>query len=235
MRNKVQPQRGRQLKAALLVFVLTPALCWASPPAALAVLGSSTAAGTGASQPALSWVGLLRPWLAQARGLTVVNLAAPGAPTDSAVCATEARPELREAVAHARNIDRALKLGANRMILSFPSNDATYGIPTKRTIAQLLSMRHCAQKVAGTRVAVMSSLPRSGLTAEQTAAIAQVDTAMREAFGGCYIDVRASLSDAAGVNPRSDLSFGDGVHFNDAGHAVIFGIVKKFIEAGSCF
>jgi hypothetical protein len=121
------------------------------------------------------------------------------------------------------------------MILSFPSNDASYGIPAKRTIAQLLSMKHCAQSVAGTRVAVMSSLPRSGLTAEQTAAIAQVDTAMREAFGVCYIDVRASVSDAAGVNPRSDLSFGDGIHFNDAGHTVIFGVVKKFMETGLCF
>jgi lysophospholipase L1-like esterase len=223
-----------KLKAALWVLLLVPALACAAP-ATLAVLGSSTAAGTGASETSRSWVGLLQAWLAQSRGLSVINLATPGVLTDSAVCATAMSAEFRQAIAPVHNVRRALRLDARYLILSFPSNDATHGIPAQRTIAQLLNMQQCAQRTKGVKVAVMSSLPRSGLSPQENVAIAQVDAVMHNTFGACYIDVKHVLSDASGLNPRHDLSAGDGIHFNDAGHAVIFGVVKQFIEEGQCF
>jgi acyl-CoA thioesterase I len=201
----------------------------------LAILGSSTAAGTGASHTSRSWVGLLQAWLAKSRGENVVNLAAPGVLSTSALCTQQVNSNLVELISPTRNIDRALKLGATHLILSFPSNDATNGMPAEQTIGNLLDMRQCAQSNDKVRVAVMSSLPRDGLTKQQNATIAQIDAAMRKEFGACFINMRSTVADSSNENIRHDLSAGDGVHFNDAGHAIIYSVVKRFMEQGQCF
>jgi lysophospholipase L1-like esterase len=201
----------------------------------LAILGSSTAAGTGASQPSRSWAGRLQPWLSRTKGVKIINLATPGVLSTSALCTHEISSNLLELISPTRNIDRAMKLGATHLLIAFPSNDTTNGMPAEQTISNFLDMRQCAQSNDKVQMAVMSSLPRSGLTKQQNMAIAQIDTAMRKEFGPCFIDVREALSDASNENPRRDLSAGDGVHFNDAGHAVIFNSVKRFMESGQCF
>jgi acyl-CoA thioesterase I len=222
------------LTAALLTAATANTVC--AEPATIAVLGSSTAAGAGASQPSRSWAGLLQAWLAQKKeGGNIINLATPGVLSTSALCKQQVSSNLSELISPTRNIDRALKLGATHFILAFPSNDTTNGIPAEQTITNFLDMRKCARLNDKTRVAVMSSLPRSGLTEQQNAAITQIDTAMRQEFGSCYINVRSSLADTGNENPRRELSAGDGVHFNDAGHKVIFNTLKRFMESGQCF
>ncbi|MEN9982778.1 MAG: hypothetical protein RI918_747 [Pseudomonadota bacterium] len=201
----------------------------------LAILGSSTAAGTGASQAGNSWVGLLQTWLMRTKDEKIINLATPGILSSSALCTQAASSNLMELISPTRNIDKALKLGANHLILAFPSNDTTNGMPAEQTINNFLDMRQCAQSNDKVRVAVMSSLPRSGLSKKQNATIAQIDAALQKEFGHCFISVRSALADSSNENPRRDLSAGDGVHFNDAGHAVIFTTVKRFMESGKCF
>jgi acyl-CoA thioesterase I len=223
----------RLLTIALLSAVVTNSVC--AETVTLAVLGSSTAAGTGASQPGRSWVGLLQAWLAKTKGGSVISLAAPGVLSTSALCTQQVNSNLSELIAPTRNIDRALKLGATHFILAFPSNDTTRGMPAEQTISNFLDMRQCAQTNDKAQVAVMSSLPRDGLTKQQNATIAQIDAAMLKEFGGCYINVRSALADTDHESIRHDLSAGDGVHFNNAGHAVIFGIVKRFMDSGQCF
>jgi lysophospholipase L1-like esterase len=219
--------------AALISAALTHNALAQTP--SLAVLGSSTAAGTGASHPSRSWVGLLQAWLARAKGERIINLATPGVLSTSALCSQETSSNLFELVSPNRNVDRALKLGATHLILAFPSNDTTNGMPAEQTINNFLDMRQCAQSNDKVHVAVMSSLPRSGLNKQQNMTIARIDLAMYKEFGHCFINVRNALSDLSNENPRRDLSAGDGVHFNDAGHAVIFNIVKRFMESGQCF
>jgi lysophospholipase L1-like esterase len=201
----------------------------------LAVLGSSTAAGTGASQVSRSWVGLLQTWLSKTKRESIINLATPGILSTSALCTQQVSSNLAELVSPTRNVDRALKLGATHLIFAFPSNDTTNGMPAEQTISNLLDMRQCAQSNDKAQVAVMSSLPRDGLTKQQNATIVQIDAAMRKEFGSCYINVRSALADVNNESIRHDLSAGDGVHFNDAGHAIIFNIVKRFMESGQCF
>ena len=223
----------RLLTIALFSAVVTNSVC--AETTSLAVLGSSTAAGTGASQPGRSWVGLLQAWLAKTQGGNIVNLAAPGVLSTSALCTQQANSNISELIAPTRNIDRALKLGATRFILAFPSNDTTNGMPAEQTIRNFLAMRQCAQSNDKVRVAVMSSLPRDGLTKPQNATIAHIDSAMRKEFGNCFINVRSALADEGNENIRHDFSAGDGVHFNDAGHTIIFNIVNRFLESGKCF
>jgi lysophospholipase L1-like esterase len=47
--------------------------------------------------------------------------------------------------------------------------------------------------------------------------------------------MRSTVADSSNENIRHDLSAGDGVHFNDAGHAIIYSVVKRFMEQGQCF
>ncbi|MEY4427173.1 MAG: hypothetical protein RL535_1471 [Pseudomonadota bacterium] len=209
--------------------------CFSAETNTLAVLGSSTAAGTGASQASRSWVGLLQTWLTKSKAGTIINLATPGVLSTSALCTQQINSNISELISPTRNIDRALKLGATRFILAFPSNDTTNGMTAEQTISNFLDMRQCAQSNDKALVAVMSSLPRDGLTKQQSATISQIDAALRKEFGGCYIDVKSALTDASNEHIRHDLSAGDGVHFNDAGHAIIFTAVKRFMESGKCF
>jgi lysophospholipase L1-like esterase len=223
----------RLLTIALFSAVVTNSVF--AETTSLAVLGSSTAAGTGASQPGRSWVGLLQAWLARTKGGNIINLAAPGILSTSALCTQQVNSNISELIAPTRNVDRALKLGATHFILAFPSNDTTRGMPAEQTISNFLDMRQCAQSNDKALVAVMSSLPRDGLTKQQNTTIAHIDAAMLKEFGGCYINVRSALADTDHESIRHDLSAGDGVHFNNAGHTIIFGMVKRFMESGQCF
>lgn len=221
------------LTVALLMAAMSHTVC--AETTTLAVLGSSTAAGTGASKPSRSWVGLLQAWQAKAKEGSIINLAAPGVLSTSALCTQQVNSNLSELIAPTRNVDRALKLGATRFILSFPSNDTTHGMSAEQTISNFLDMRQCAQSNDKAQVAVMSSLPRDGLTKQQNATIAQIDAAMLKEFGSCFINVRSALADTDHESIRHDVSAGDGVHFNNAGHTIIFGLVKRFMESGQCF
>lgn len=201
----------------------------------LAVLGSSTAAGTGASEPARSWTGLLQGWLRSRQAGTLENLAMPGALTGSATCGDpQGLPNWRQGLHPTRHAGAALAAGATHLILAFPSNDATTGVPVAHTLAHLRGIIDCARQ-SGAKVAMLSTQPRAGLSREQRRAIAEVDAAMRQQLGGCFVEVNAALADATGVQPAPALSAGDGVHYNDRGHAVVFGIVRHFMESGACF
>jgi lysophospholipase L1-like esterase len=223
----------RFLTVTLLIAAMTNSVY--AETTTLAVLGSSTAAGTGASQASRSWVGLLQAWLAKTKRENIINLAAPGVLSTSALCTQQVNSNISELISPTRSIDRALKLEATHLILAFPSNDTTHGMPAEQTISNFLDMRECAQSNDKVRIAVMSSLPRDGLTKQQNATIVQIDTAMRKEFGSCYINVRSALADVNNESIRHDVSAGDGVHFNDAGHTIIFSIVKRFMESGQCF
>jgi acyl-CoA thioesterase I len=200
----------------------------------LVVLGSSTAAGTGASSPNRSWVGQLSSWLDKQHSMAVKNFAVPGALTTVALCTNTAGLKEKETWFALQSVDRAIATGATHLILAFPSNDATAGLPASTTIANLMKIRQCAH-AASLKVAVLSTLPRSGLTAEQKRTVSDVDTQVRQMFASCYIDVYAALAETGSQEPARTLSAGDGVHYNDRGHAVIYSAVRRFIESGSCF
>jgi acyl-CoA thioesterase I len=203
--------------------------------APLAILGSSTAAGTGTSDPSLSWAGRLNTWLQKTEGNVVENLAVPGALTASALCSgAPARPAraLRTAP-DSRTMDQALATGARRVILAFPSNDAVAGVPAEQTLANIRQMTLCA-RAKGAQVAVLSSLPRAGLTPAQRKTIQRVDEELKASFGACFLDLRDTLTNGSRVRVRAEYDAGDGIHFNDLGHLLIFRQVRQFIETGRC-
>jgi acyl-CoA thioesterase I len=217
----------------LLIAAFSSTQVAAAPPT-LVVLGSSSAAGIGASNPSLSWVGRLRSWLHQTEGTTLENVAVPGALTSSALCTKNSTTTQKNVQTPAANtMDHAVATGTKRIILAFPSNDAVAGLSATDTLANIQQMVTCAQ-AAGAKVAIMSSLPRSGLTQDQRLTIKTVDTELQKLYRSCFVDVHDALTNEATLNVRTEYSAGDGIHFNDTGHAVIFRRVRLLMESRQC-
>jgi lysophospholipase L1-like esterase len=229
--------RCRRLAGLAVLLALLPACGGgggaapepAAPPAWV-VLGSSTAAGVGATE-GRSWAARLATTLA-ARGLRVDNRARSGANTYQALPADAARPAGRPATDPQQDVARALETAPRVLVLAFPSNDAMLGYPAAETVANLRLMRDAARR-RGVGVLVLSSQPRDDAGSGARAAMAAADTALAAELGACFVDVRAALSAADGrIAPA--YAAGDGIHLNDAGHALIHTQLWATVAAGGC-
>jgi len=199
-------------------------------PTRWAVLGSSTAAGVGAS-PGQGWVALLAARVA-ASGISVDNHARSGAVTYLALPAAAPRPAGRPATDAGLDIDALVAKQPRLVVLAFPTNDAMAGYAAAETIANLTLLRTRALS-QGAAVLVLSSQPRNDADASQREAMRLVDETMAQAAGACFVDVRIGLADADGRIVAA-YNAGDGVHLNDAGHRWIFERVLAALTAGSC-
>lgn len=200
-------------------------------PGTWTVIGSSTAAGVGAT-PSHGWVDLLRAQYA-ARGVTVVDLAMGGSVSYQGVPTATPLTAGRPAPDPLHNVDAALARAPNLVIASYPSNDVAAGYSADETVANVLAIRADALG-HGVAVLVTSTQPvRAVPTAPQAATAALIDSRLAAAFGGCFVDVRSALVTAQNtLDPRYDS--GDGQHLNDAGHAVVFQRVTAVLESGAC-
>ena len=199
-------------------------------PSAWAVLGSSTAAGVGAT-PGKGWVALLSA-SAASRGAQVRNFSRSGSVTYHALPAAAARPGARPATDPAQDIDGVMLGRPTLVILAFPSNDAVAGYPATETVANLLAIRQRALD-GGAAVWVQSSQPRDTATVTQRAAMRDSDAALAQSLGKCFVNVQSLLADSQG-DIAAAYAAGDGVHLNDAGHALIFERVTVALAAGLC-
>lgn len=204
----------------------------AEPPAQprWTVLGSSTAAGVGATA-GQSWSARLAEAL-RARGVQLDNRARSGASTYQALPATEPREATRPATDPAQDAATALAARPAALLLAFPSNDAVLGYSAAETTANLLRLRTLARQ-QGTAVIVLSSQPRDDAGAAAREAMRATDTALAAEAGPCFVDLREALSDGSGrIAPA--FAAGDGVHLNNAGHALVFERLWATVEGGLC-
>jgi lysophospholipase L1-like esterase len=199
-------------------------------PGAWAVLGSSTAAGVGAPE-GLGWVALLGGAI-QPQGVALTNLARSGLLTSQALPVGTPLAPGRAAPDPTLNIDHALTLAPRLVVLSFPTNDVVAGVPAAETVGhwQLIGQR-AAQ--AGAATLVLSTQPRDGLDGAQRAALDETDRLAADAFGACFVALRAALSDAQG-NIAPTLSAGDGIHLNAEGHRIVFERTMAVLTGGRC-
>jgi acyl-CoA thioesterase-1 len=219
--TKLLDQFNRTLAVAVVLLLAHSTITTAYAAEKLVILGSSTAAGIGASSAETSWGGLFKKWAKVNRDLDVINLASPGALTQEAACTT--RYSMTQ---------KAFDLGAQYIIVSYPSNDTVAGVAPDQTIENIRSILQCAS-ARGVKVILLSTLPRSGLTSQQRKSIVQIDDTLKAEVGGCFIDLKSQLSDPSGLNPRLNFSAGDGIHVNNNGHATIFLLVRNFLMQNS--
>lgn len=197
-------------------------------PRAWIVLGSSTAAGVGAS-PGQSWASQLDVAL-RGSGDKVENRARSGATTYEALPATTARPAGRPPTLPAQDVALALESKPRVLVLAFPSNDALLGYSVAETTANLRLMRDLA-RARSVGVVLLSTQPRDDAGPTANATMLATDTAMAAELGGCFVPVRAALSDASGrIAPA--FAAGDGIHLNDAGHRLVYDRLWAAVRSG---
>lgn len=125
------------------------------------IIGSSTAAGVGASAPANSWAGRLGAVAAQRCPLTkITNLALGGYTTWHGMPAAAPRPSGRPASDPARNVEAALKLRPDLVMILFPSNDAASKFPLSETLANQAALRDSV-RAAGAADLIIGPFPRN--------------------------------------------------------------------------
>ena len=192
----------------------------------LVVLGSSTAAGAGASCPDSSWVGRIRAELARRDpDAQVVNLAIGGYTTYHLLPDDAVTPEGRPRPSVGHNVTRALAYRPWAAVINLPSNDTASGVPPAE---QLANFRELARRfhAAGVLLWVCTTQPRNFQDPEQRAWQTQARDALRAEFGDRCLDFWSVVA-AADDGVRPEVDSGDGVHLNDAGHAALARVVRE--------
>ncbi|HXE50583.1 MAG TPA: SGNH/GDSL hydrolase family protein [Ramlibacter sp.] len=193
------------------------------------VMGSSTPAGAGARIQ--SWVQAVTAKYSD-RSVTVFNIAKGGKTTYEALPTATPLVDNRPPPDPEANVDAALAKSPKLVIVSFPSNDTVVGYSVDETVQNLLRVRSIAQ-TAGASVIVVSMQPLSTIPADRLALLAEIDARLAVDVAPCFVATREALAAPDGtLDPSYDS--GDGVHVNDAGHAVIAARVEAVIDSGEC-
>jgi lysophospholipase L1-like esterase len=195
-----------------------------SRPALIVVLGSSTSAGTGPSDPNNAWVPRYRAYLQQrfpAFGLT--NLAVGGFTTYHVQPSDFIPPTGRPTPVAGKNITAALALKPDAIIVNLPSNDAAAHVPLAEQLANYQRLGELAS-AAHVPLWVSTSQPRNFGDGAQRALLTQASDGIQRRFAPRVLDFWTPFADAAGrIEPEHDS--GDGTHLNDAAHARLLEIV----------
>jgi len=187
----------------------------------IVVIGSSTAAGTGASTPALSWVGLFRAYVqSQEPTAQVVNLAVGGITTYHVMPSDYTPPAGRPSPLAPNNVTMALAYKPHLIIVNLPSNDVNAGYTTAEVMANYDAVLAEATAV-GVPVWFTTTQPRNFASQAQRDQQLEIANLTLSEFGTYAVDVWNGLAAADGTILPAYGS-GDGIHLNDAGHALIY-------------
>jgi hypothetical protein len=194
----------------------------------LSVIGSSTAAGTGASVPDSNWVNRLVKYYQQL-GLTVElhNLAVGGRNCYHGMPSSYTPPPLRDFPQTLENITKALSFSPNVVLVNYPTNN--YHFYSIAEIMDCLQAMKDSANALGKICYITTSQPRQDGSFPDlpTRTLLKVirDSIMNR-FGNYAIDfwTGIALPDYT-INPV--YSFGDNIHLNDAGHRELFKRVRN--------
>lgn len=216
------------LSRALVLLLLLASACGGTDdeapasdpgPHLIVVLGSSTAAGIGPSDPSNTWVNRYAAHLDQSFTACIENLAIGGYTTYQIQPDDFTPPAGRPAPALGHNITHALSLEPSSIVINLPSNDQAFGFTT---VEQLDNYDRVAALAAAQGVAlwVTTTQPRNFTDPAQLDALFEARAAIEARFGDHSIDFWTDIADATG-RIRPELDSGDGIHLNDAAHATL--------------
>ena len=189
----------------------------------IVVLGSSTAACAGLTDPATCWVNRYAALLERS-GDHVTNLAVSGYTTFEVLATGTTNPEGRPAVDPAHNITAALALHPDGLIVNLPSNDAATGVPVEQSLANIAVVARAAHD-ANVAFWVTTSQPRT-LDADGMKRLAEYRDRIEHDYGAHALDFYTPLAAPDGT-PMPSLNQGDGIHPNPEGHRLLFEVVRK--------
>ena len=184
------------------------------------VLGSSTAAGTGASVADSSWVGRFRNYVQSLDSTAlVINLAVGGytsynvMPTDFTPPAGRPQPNVNN------NITQALAYKPTAILINLPSNDATQGFTLQEQISNFNTIITLIED-AEIPFRVTTTQPRN-LSATGIQNLKDMRDSILAIYGENAVNIFDELAtETGGLKPSYDI--GDGIHVNNAGHKYIY-------------
>lgn len=187
------------------------------------VIGSSTAAGVGVSDPSFAFVNRLATFYAGA-GHTFTNLAVSGTNTYNALAeSVPGKPEILSTA----NITAALNTNPDIIIVSYPTNDVNLGFTNEETINNLKSIEAIALG-AGKTIFFVGNQPRNFTNLSQRMQLETQNAMVRQAFPNNSINVYPDLVNTTDYTISATVSAGDGIHVNNEGHRRIFQKVVDF-------
>ena len=189
------------------------------------VLGSSTAAGWGASSPDSSWVGRLKTRFKEdGNKIRVINFAVGGYTTYQVLpsgYSTGGRPSPDTNA----NVTKALELKPDLVLINMPTNDIANGYSDQEilynfyVITSSLSKKSIPFIVTGTQ-------PRNFPDISLRRRIKSLDDSLISRYGDSVNNYLPQIStDSWQIIPQ--YSYGDGIHLNNKGHAIIY---NSFME-----
>jgi lysophospholipase L1-like esterase len=210
-------------KPLLLLISCLSCLSLSSQKRTLVILGSSTAAGVGASQPDSSWVGRLNYYykVVEMTLDTTINLALAGSDLYSAMPSSYINPANRPAPDTARNITAALKRSPDVIIVSFPSN--SYDVYSSQEIKVVFRTISDSATAKGVECFITSTQPRTGFSAANRLLLRQYKDSILSWYGNYAFDFWDSIANPVDNTIAIPYRYsGDNIHVNNAGHNVLF-------------
>ncbi|MAT39398.1 MAG: hypothetical protein CL946_07315 [Ectothiorhodospiraceae bacterium] len=206
------------LGIALLVFVSWSAS--AQDSLRIVVLGSSTAAGSGASTYDSAWVGRYSGYINQAYpGSEVINLSRGGYTSYQLQPDFFSPPIGRPAPDSQRNISQALRLRPTVIIVNLPSNDAARNYDSTEQIENFERIAALAD-FSSVPIWVTTTQPRN-FSFSQRENLIWFRGWSKMRFGAYSLDFWSAIAATDGtINPL--FNSGDGIHLNDGGHRVLY-------------
>ncbi|MBC7397583.1 MAG: SGNH/GDSL hydrolase family protein [Bdellovibrionales bacterium] len=202
----------------------------------IVIIGSSTAAGTGASSYANSWVSKMYTDLNYLAGVTLIqnNLALGG--LNSSNLATTGMAD--------RNITKALSLNPSLIIVALTGgNDLSSGVSETTYFSNLDDIKSAAL-ARHVPIFFTGTSPKTAVTYDQRQELktwnegmlvreASCTTPLQDHYSPCFINVFMGLADPSTLMINSTYAYGDGTHLNDRGHAyyesVVLPVVKEYL------
>lgn len=188
----------------------------------IVVLGSSTAAGHGLTDPKTSWVNRYAAVLAT-QGIDLTNLAVGGYSTYQIQPTGTVNPADRPTVEPEHNITKALALHPEAIIINLPSNDAAMSVPVADSLANIAKVAGLARD-AHIPLWITTSQPRQ-LPPEGVKAIVEYRDQILKIYGDHALDFFTPLATPDAL-PIAALNQGDGIHPNPEGHRLLFEQVR---------
>jgi lysophospholipase L1-like esterase len=191
----------------------------------IVILGSSTAAGTGATPIDSAWSYRLRATVNKTTArANFVNLALGYYSLYHimpAGCPATGRP----APDTARNITKAVSYKPQLIILNFPSNDIDYNYTDNEIMSNYAKLTHLMDSAKVSYI-IFSTQPRNFSDAGKRLRLKTLNDKIKSVYNYHVCDFLEQLSTPTYMI-RPEYSAGDDIHVNNAGHAIIFNAAIK--------
>jgi lysophospholipase L1-like esterase len=207
------------LRCLLLAAGMTAAFAQAQK--VVVIIGSSTAAGTGASTYDSAFAGRYAHYLPTLNpAWKLINLAVGGYTTFQLMPTGSPPPANRPAPDTAHNVSKAISLHPDVMLLALASNDIAAGYTTKEYQDNYDTLKARAE-ASGIKVWISSPVPRSALDSASRQRLLALRTRVLSRYAPRAIDFYDSLGTADGSYVPG-FNSGDGIHTNNRGHKILF-------------